>query len=144
MLASTSAPRLFAALLLLVGCARHHAIIGQVVDRNGKPVDKAIVTVSPGEVQMVTDSEGNFVIDYLRDDEGNRTKLKKKSDYTLETFRVGYHASKVDVYFKKGELFIEPLTMTEDTIRVREGEADLDPVKYPDRAQSAGAAYEGE
>lgn len=130
--------------LLLGACAPHRAIIGTVVDRNGKPIDKAVVTVSPGEVQMVTDSEGSFVIDYLRDDKGERVKLKKKTEYNLEAFRVGYHTAQADIFYKKGELIIEPVTMAEDTIRVSEGKGDLDPVKYPDRAQSAGAAYEGE
>lgn len=126
------------------GCATHHAIVGRVVNRNGEPMDKVIISVKPGSVELITDSEGNFVVDYLRDDAGNRVKLAKKSDYEIETFRTGYHTSKTTFYFKKGELLLDPITMAEDTIKVRDSQEDVDPAKYPDRAQSAGAAYEGE
>ena len=142
----TSALLLLGALGLasLPGCATHHAIVGRVVNRNGEPMDKVIVSVQPGGVELITDSEGNFVIDYLRDDEGNRVKLVKKSDYALETFRTGYHVSTTTFYFKKGELLLEPITMAEDTIKVRDSQEDIDPAKHTDRAQSSGAAYEGE
>ncbi len=133
-----------AAALLLVGCATHHAIIGTVVDRNGEPMDRVIVSLEPGGVETITDSEGSFVIDYLRDPSGERTKLQRRTDYTIEAFRTGYNVARTDFYFKRGELVLDPITMVEDTIRVDMGDEPLDPDKFPDRTQSTGATYEGE
>lgn len=135
---------LLALLGVLGGCARHHAIMGKVVDRNGEPIDRVIISVQPGGVEMVTDSEGGFMVDYLRDEAGERVKLNKRSDYTIEAFRTGYHIAKADVYFKKGELIINPIILAEDTIRVDASDDNIDPALYPDRTQSTGATYEGE
>lgn len=126
------------------GCAPHHAIMGKVVDRNGEPMDRVIISVDPGAVEMITDSDGAFMVDYLRDDAGERVKLARRSNYTIEAFRTGYHIARTDVYFKKGELLMEPITLAEDTIRVDGSEDNIDPALYPDRTQSAGATYEGE
>lgn len=133
-----------AAALLLMGCATHHAIIGTVVDRNGEPMDRVIVSLEPGGVETITDSEGSFVIDYLRDPSGERTKLQRRTDYTIEAFRTGYNVARTDFYFKRGELVLDPITMVEDTIRVDMGDEPLDPEAFPDRTQSTGATYEGE
>jgi hypothetical protein len=129
---------------LLLGCASRRAIHGQVLDRNGAPVDRVIVTLAPGNIELVTDSEGRFVIDYLRDDDGDRVKLSARQDYTLEAFRVGYHVSDVAFHYARGAHALEPLTLTEETIRVSPSEADIDPDRYPDRTHSSGSAYEGE
>ncbi len=134
-----------AALTLAVsGCAGKRVIYGSVVDRNGQPMDRVIVSLDPGGVELITDSEGNFMIDYLRDDEGERVKLDKKTEYTLETFRTGYHVSRFDFYFKRGELILDPVTMKEDTIQLRASDDDIDPARFPDRTHSAGTNYEGE
>lgn len=126
------------------GCAVHRVISGQVVDRNGEPLDKVIVSLSPGDVELVTDSEGNFSIDYLRDDQGNRVKLDKRTEYHLEAFRTGYNVAKLDFYFKRGQLQLDPITLSEDTIRVEASSDDIDPARYPDQTSSSGANYEGE
>ena len=131
-------------LILLIGCANRRHITGQVLDRNGEPMDRVVVSLQPGNVEMVTDSEGNFTIDYLRDDEGERVKLDKRQDYDIELFRPGYHISESSIYYKKGELFLAPLTLTEDTIEVRPSSANIDPDQHPDRTHSAGSNYEGE
>ncbi|MBM4392980.1 MAG: carboxypeptidase regulatory-like domain-containing protein [Deltaproteobacteria bacterium] len=128
----------------LVACSTHHAIMGQVIDRNGEPIERAIVALSPGDVEMVTDESGKFIIDYLRDEEGSRVKLSRRTDYAIEFFKVGYHPTKSDFYFKNGELMLEPVALTEDTIKVDNSNVDIDPDKYPDRAQDAGGSYEGE
>ena len=130
--------------LMLVGCANNRHISGQVIDRNGEPMDRVVVSLQPGNVELVTDSEGRFTIDYLRDDEGERTKLDKRQDYAIELFRPGYHISESSVYYKKGELILDPLTLTEDTIEIRQSSANIDPAQHPDRTHSAGTNYEGE
>jgi len=115
-----------------------------VVDRDGAPVDRALISLAPGGVEMITDSEGRFMIDYMRDEAGERAKLGKKTEYTIEAFRTGYHIESARVYFKKGELIIEPITLTPDTVRVAASEENLDPASYEQSTQATGAAYEGE
>lgn len=131
-------------MLWLLACAVKHSISGQVMDRNGEPVERANVALSPGGVEIVTDDSGRFVIDYLRDDEGSRVKLARRTEYQAEFFKVGYHAETTSFYFKRGEMVLEPVTLTEDTIRVDNSTVDIDPERYPDRAQDAGGSYEGE
>ncbi len=130
-------------LLATVGCASHQ-ISGTIVDRNGQALERVIITVEPGNVQLVSDQAGAFTIDYLRDEAGERVKLDKKSDYSVEAFKVGYHIADTSLYYKRGELLLEPIVLKEDTIRVSGTEADIDPGQYPDRSQSSGATYEGE
>lgn len=139
-----AAATLLPGLLVSSACATHHAIIGKVVDRNGEPMDRVIVSLEPGGVELVTDSAGEFMIDYLRDESGERIKLDKKTDYEVELFRTGYHIASSSFYFKRGELFLEPITMAEDTIRLDVSQDDIDPEKYPNHTHSAGSNYEGE
>jgi hypothetical protein len=129
---------------LLIACTAHHAISGSVVDRNGEPVERAIVTLEPGNVQIVTDQDGAWEVDYLRDEEGERIKLDKRTDYTVEAFKAGYRPEEIDLYYKRGELPTEPLVLKEDTIRVVPSEQDIDPDSHPDRTHGSGANYEGE
>ena len=131
-------------LFLLTGCANKRAITGQVIDRNGEPIDRVVVSLSPGNVELVTDSEGNFLVDYLRDESGERIKLDKRQEYTIELFRPGYHISESMVSYKKGALILEPMTLTEDTIELRPSSANIDPDQHPDRTHSSGTNYEGE
>jgi hypothetical protein len=107
-------------------------------------MDRVVVSLQPGNVELVTDSEGHFTIDYLRDDAGERVKLEKKQSYDIELFRPGYHISESRIDYKKGEHLLAPLTMTEDTIEVRPSDANIDPEQHPDRTHSAGSNYEGE
>lgn len=129
---------------LLAACAGKHEIQGSIIDRNGEPMDRVIVSLDPGGVELVTDSAGQFSIDYLRDDVGERVKLDKKTDYTVEAFRTGFHVQRMDFYFKRGLLVLEPITMKEDTIILKPGEEDIDPANFEDRTHSAGSNYEGE
>ncbi|MCB9746647.1 MAG: carboxypeptidase regulatory-like domain-containing protein [Alphaproteobacteria bacterium] len=130
-------------LALLGGCA-HHAISGQVIDRNGDPVARAIVSVQPGDVQLVTDPEGRFMFDYLRDEDGERTRLDKRTTYEVEAFKAGYHVATVPVEYTRGELQLELITLTEETIRVEGEDTRFDPADFPDRSHSGGGSYEGE
>lgn len=130
--------------LLLLGCASKRAIHGQIVDRNGEPMDRVIVSLQPGNIELVTDSEGRFVIDYLRDEAGGRINLSAREAYVLEVFRAGYHVHEQPFFYSRGSFELEPLTLTEDTIRIGPSEADIDPARFPDRTSSSGSAYEGE
>jgi hypothetical protein len=124
--------------------AAKHYFEGKVVDRNGKPLDRAMVSVKPGDVQLVTDREGRFLIDYLRDDSGDRVKLKKKTTYTVEVFKPGFHMKSVSLEYKRGAVILEPLTLVEETIEVRDDGKELDPALYRTETNSSGANYEGQ
>lgn len=129
---------------LLVGCAKHHAISGQVLDRNGKPLGRTNVALSPGNVELITDDDGRFTIDYLRDAAGTRVKLARRTDYTVEYFKVGYHVDTASFYFKNGELSLTPVSLTADTVHVSPSTVPFDPGEGSDRGQDAGGSYEGE
>lgn len=124
--------------------AGKHFITGTVTDRNGAPVERVNVTLAPGNVEIITDETGKFTIDYLRDEEGNRTKLAKRTDYTVSFFKVGFHEEKVSFTYKRGAFAIEPVTLKEDTIKVNASSDNIDPAASPDRQQSSGGSYEGE
>ena len=119
-------------------------ISGAVTDRNGLPVSRAIVTLSPGNVQLVTDADGRYLIDYLRDEAGERTKLLRRTDYEIEIYKPGYHPENRGFHYKKGAIQVESIVVLEDTIHIDDDDANLDPSLYADRAQSDGANYEGQ
>lgn len=127
-----------------VSSAGKNHITGQITDRNGQPVNRAIVSLQPGNVQLVTDREGWFLIDYLRDEEGERTRLLKKTDYTVEVFKPGFHTFSLSVYYKKGSITMDAITLTEETIQVQDQGENLDPGLYGEQTHSAGANYEGQ
>ena len=129
---------------LAVACAPKASIGGHVVDRNGVGMSRAIVSLSPGNVEMVTDRDGNFEIDYLRDDAGERTRMKKRVEYVLEVFKPGFHTYSVQVAYRKGELVVDTVTMVEDSIDVKDLPENLDPALYKTQTQSSGANYEGQ
>jgi len=127
----------------LSGCGPH-IINGAVIDRNGFPVERAIVSLSPGNVEIVTDSHGEFSIDYLRDEMGERIRLDWRNDYEVEVFKAGYHVLRETFYYKWGEHILEPLIVAEETIRVTGSDAAYDPSEHGDRTHSAGQSLEGE
>jgi hypothetical protein len=137
-------PIALAVALAMPAEASRNYISGQVIDRNGKPVERAIVTLAPGNVQLVTDSEGKFLIDYLRDDAGQRMRLARKVDYQLEVFKPGYHTESLPVHYKRGAVAVDPFTLKEDTIEVTDDDKNIDPGLFSDRSQSGGATYEGQ
>ena len=127
-----------------VAYAGKHSIAGTVSDRNGDALERVNVTLKPGNVEIITDETGHFLIDYLRDDEGNRVKLAKRTDYTASFFKVGFHEETLAFSYKRGELVLEPVTLKEDTIKVDPSADNIDPATFPDRQQNAGGSYEGE
>jgi hypothetical protein len=135
---------LVALLLSLPAFAGRNAIGGQITDRNGDPIERASVSLAPGNVSLVTDAEGRFAIDYLRDAAGTRTHLDKKTEYKLEVYKPGFHPYSVAVYYKKGAVELEVITLAEDAVRIEEVPVNLDPGAYTDPTHSAGANYEGQ
>jgi hypothetical protein len=131
---------------LLLASEAHAAnlIGGRVVDRNGQPLPRAIVSLSPGNVELVTDQDGRFVINYLRDESGERVKLDSKTDYTLEVFLTGFHTFTVSVPFRRGELEVETVTMVEESLDVQDLADIIDPARYSSSTQSSGASYIGQ
>jgi len=135
------------ALVALLGsaCATRHAITGVVVDRNGDPMDRVIVALDPGNVEILTDNEGQFSIDYVRKEGGDRARLPRRSDYTLTFFRTGFQDGREDIQYKRGAYDCGNIRMVEDTITVAPPAAPLDPDKlHSAPAASGGATYEGE
>jgi len=133
-----------ASLFLAHAATAKNLIAGQIIDRNGEPVHRAIISLNPGNVLLVTDRDGHFSIDYLRDEDGERSKLQKKTDYMLEVFKPGYHIQAVSLYFLRGEVTMEAITLVEDTIEIQDHGENLDPDLYKDSTHSAGANYEGQ
>ncbi|MFT4622455.1 MAG: hypothetical protein ACI8PZ_001111 [Myxococcota bacterium] len=124
--------------------AARNQISGVVTDRNGDPVQQAIVGLVPGNVQLVTDRDGRFNIDYVRDDDGERARLRKRTNYTLEVFRPGFHARSLELYYKGGPVAVDPIALVEETIEVQDHGETLDPELYATPSQSTGATYEGQ
>lgn len=120
------------------------AIHGSVTDRNGDPMSRVNVRITPGNVEIVTDEEGRFTIDYLRDEEGNRTRLDTKTTYTFEVYKLGFQLAKADVEYKRGEIDLEPVTLSPDTINVRASATDVDPANGTETNAQGGGSYEGE
>jgi hypothetical protein len=121
-----------------------HLIAGKITDRNGEPVARAIVGLQPGNVEIVTDGEGAFMVDYLRNEAGERVKLKKRTDYDIEIFKPGFHVLSQAFYYKRGELFMESYVLKEDSIRVIGNDEIYDPSEHRDRTHSSGQSLEGE
>ena len=135
---------LCAALIATPARAGRHQILGSVIDRNGQPVNRAIVSLTPGNLQMMTDREGEFVIDYLRDEDGRRTRMKKRTTYALEVFKPGYHPKTLTLEYKRGTLELPVITLVEDSIEIDDVTENIDPGLFKDPTHSAGAAYEGQ
>ena len=140
--------RAFATLLVLASaqaCAIHHRLMGQVVDRNGQPVPRASITLTPGDVALVTDQDGRFLIDYIRTGEdARRVPVPGHRDYTVELFKPGFHVKTFDFFYARGLHDFGRIEMTEETIEVRQDELDLDVGLYSTPTHAAGANYEGQ
>lgn len=138
-------------LIALVAAALHApaawarpAIHGEVQDRNGQPLARVNVRVAPGNIEIVTDDDGRFTIDYLRDDEGRRGRLKGRTTYTFEVYKLGFQLARLDLAYTRGEVTLEPVTLDPDTIQVRASSTNVDPGTGPTTAPEGGGSYEGE
>ncbi len=143
-------PALRAIFVLLLGAGMvpaalaKAAIHGTVTDRTGQPMSRVNVRVVPGNVEIVTDDQGKFTIDYLRDAAGNRTHLTRRTTYTFEMYKLGFQLAKADVDYKHGELELDPVALAPDTISVRASATDVDPANAADTNAQGGGSYEGE
>ncbi|MEN0061550.1 MAG: carboxypeptidase-like regulatory domain-containing protein [Myxococcota bacterium] len=130
--------------------AGKHAIVGTVVDRNGDPVPRAVISVNVTSkkqasfnVALMTDRRGTFRVDYLRPEESERRiKLAKRAEYDIEVFKPGFHLHDTSVYFRKGEVVVAPITLVEETIAIQDLPENLDPAANADAATSTGATFE--
>ncbi|MSP55892.1 MAG: carboxypeptidase regulatory-like domain-containing protein [Myxococcales bacterium] len=120
------------------------AIHGSVTDRSGDPMSRVNVRITPGDVELVTDEQGRFTIDYLRDEGGNRTRLSRRTTYTFDVYKLGFQVAKADVEYKRGEIVLEPVTLSPDTINVRASATDVDPANGIETDAQGGGSYEGE
>ena len=127
-----------------IALAGNNSINGEVLDRNGEPIPRAIVALTPGNVELVTDHQGRFMIDYARDDDGKRIKLSKRIEYELEVFKPGYHVEDRGFYYRRGPLVLDRFTLVEDSIEIEDDGENLDPGLYANETHSAGANYEGQ
>jgi hypothetical protein len=138
---------LISLLLLLVAFpadAATHALYGRVVDRNGEPLARVNVAVTPGNVEIITDETGRFRIDYLRDEKGERIRLARRTAYAFTFFKVGYHEARTNVEYKRGELELATVTLKEDTLELSASTDNLDPAVTTARDAASGGSYEGE
>ena len=87
------------------------SIGGQVLDIEGQPVARALVRLTPRSVFQVTDADGRFTIHRMRSPTGSEQKLERRTDYTLEVFKVGYAVEHVPVAFRRGRLRLAPVTL---------------------------------
>jgi len=71
-------------------------------------------------------------------------KLARKVDYQLEVFKPGFHTEAKTFFYKNGSLWMEDMTLKEDSIAVDDDDSQLDPGLFSDRTQSSGATYEGQ
>ena len=131
-------------LLLGTGCGASRAITGTITDADGRPLDRAIVSMEPGGVQLVTNREGEFVIDYLRDESSDRTALQKKQTYTLDVYKPGFSIQQLDLYYKGGEHIVAPIALSTEQLSVQDDGQNLVPSLELDRTSTGGATYEGQ
>ena len=132
------------ALCISSAYAGNHAIRGKVIDRNGDPVAQAIVSLSPVNVELITDRQGQFSIEYLRNTEGERMRLLKREDYTIEFYKVGFHVESRTFFYKRGDVTLQAVRLVEESIRVRDDNAELTESLETKPTHSAGANYEGQ
>lgn len=89
-------------------------IEGQVVDRDGEPLPRTFVTISPGDVEVVTDRHGRFTFEYLRDDAGRQVRIRNRTEYTLEVEKDGYHPGEYRLRYRGGRVTLDPIPLLVD------------------------------
>ncbi len=129
---------------LATACGGTRSIAGIVVDADGQPLNRAIISLQPGDVELITDREGQFIIDYLRDSNSDRTKLANRTNYTLEVFKPGFDLQSQAFYYKRGTHLLGTIALTPDVLRVQDDGQNLVPHLGEDRTTTGGAAYEGQ
>lgn len=117
---------------------------GRVVDRNDKPLSRVTIKVSPGLVERVTSKWGEYDVEHLYADDGEKLPLKKNQDYTISAWKPGYHETTQIFHYDGGNTEIPTITLVEDTITLSPGSV-LDPGTLnqdPPTSGDAGQVYE--
>lgn len=116
---------------------------GKVVDRNDKPLARVTIRVAPGEVERVSNKWGEYEVEYLFSDEGERKALSKNSDYTISAWKPGYHEQTQIFRYEGGSSEIPTITLVEDSIELSP-ENILDPstLYQEPTSDSVGQSYE--
>lgn len=92
------------------------SMYGKVVDRNDKPLSRVTITIEPGQVERISNKWGEYDIEYLFSDDGERLSLKKNQDYSISAWKAGFHESAQIFRFSGGKSEIPAITLIEDTI----------------------------
>ncbi len=119
---------------------------GRVVDRNDQPLKRVTILVSPGNGELISNKWGEYEIDGLHDDEGNRIPLTRGQDYTINAWKPGYHETTQIFRFEGGVQEIPTITLIEDSIKLEDYEpVPLVPLDEDDGTQSGvGKSVENE
>lgn len=118
-------------------------IEGRVLDPAGQALVQAVVTLQPGDAKVVTDPQGRFSVNYLRDPSGERLPLRRQTDYTLIAWKPGYEEVRLKVAYTRGSIEVAPITLARETPSVQDPAEPLDPTRAATPAIGEGATYEG-
>ncbi|MFT6145418.1 MAG: hypothetical protein ACJAZO_000306 [Myxococcota bacterium] len=137
-------PFLLVGCLALAACGGKRIITGVVTDASGQPLDRAIVRLEPGNIEMVTDREGQFTIEYLRTEDASRTGIGKRQTYILDVFKPGFSIEQREFYYKAGALSVGAIPLTVEVLRVQDDGENLVPSLQAEPTNTGGATYEGQ
>lgn len=137
-------PFLLAGCLVLSACGGKRVITGMVTDASGQPLDNAIIRLEPGNIELVTDRQGQFVIEYLRTDDASRTGIAKRQTYVLDVFKPGFSIEQREFYYKSGAHLVGAIPLTPEVLRVQDDGENLVPSLQAEPTNTGGATYEGQ
>lgn len=118
-------------------------MFGRVVDRNDKPLAGVAIRVSPGTVDRISNKWGEYDVENLFSDDGERLPLKKNQDYTISAWKAGFHETTQIFRYEGGSAEIPTITLVEDSITLSP-ENILDPATLSQEppVDSQGQSYE--
>ena len=137
-------PLFIAGCLALSACGGKRIISGMVTDSTGAPLDNAIIRLDPGNVELVTDRQGQFVIDYLRTDNASRIGISKRQTYVLDVFKPGFSIEQREFYYKSGQHLVGEIPLTAEVLRVQDDGENLVPSLQAEPTNTGGTTYEGQ
>ena len=129
--------------LTLTGCGKR-LISGIVTDPAGQPLDRAIIRLQPGNVELVTNREGQFAIDYHRTEDADRTGIDARQTYILDVFKPGFGIEQLEFFYKNGEYSVGTIALTPEVLQVQDDGENLVPSLRAETTQIGGATYEGQ
>lgn len=118
-------------------------MFGRVVDRNDKPLSRVTIRVSPGTVERISNKWGEYEIEYLFSDDGERLGIKKNQDYTISAWKPGFHETTQIFRYEGGSSEIPTITLVEDSITLTpENILDPETLTQDPPTDSQGQSYE--